>query len=382
MDHVAEKTTYFAPAGRASPASLRAMQGKLYRVPLLDSVLDVLPVLVLLLNEERQIIAASRLVCDLYKKSREEILGLRPGELIKCANCQNGPDGCGTSWDCSVCGAVTAVLESQETDQSICRECQVMQQDHDALDLRVTASPLLVAGDKYTCIVIEDIGDTKRRQVLEHTFFHDTLNLTGGILGLGSLLSEMQKRDDQDSRECLDAMMDASRQLLEEIEIHRDLVYAEAGELKVLKAPVNVDRLLQDLHRLYSHHHVGKERRIKIDNGIQDALYTDGRILGRVLGNMIKNALEATEAGGCITIACESRCGEAVFSVHNAMVMPDDVQLQIFKRSFSTKGAIGRGIGTHSMKLFGEKYLGGKVGFTSRAPEGTVFTLTLPKEDA
>jgi signal transduction histidine kinase len=31
------------------------------------------------------------------------------------------------------------------------------------------------------------------------------------------------------------------------------------------------------------------------------------------------------------------------------------------------------------MKLFGERYLGGSVAFTSRAPEGTVFSLTLPK---
>mgnify|MGYP006293419399 CR=1 len=34
----------------------------------------------------------------------------------------------------------------------------------------------------------------------------------------------------------------------------------------------------------------------------------------------------------------------------------------LFKRSFSTKG-VGRGIGTYSMKLFGEKYLKGKVDF-------------------
>ena len=60
-------------------------------------------------------------------------------------------------------------------------------------------------------------------------------------------------------------------------------------------------------------------------------------------------------------------------------VMPEDTQMQVFQRSFSTKAASGRGIGTHSMKLFGERYLGGKVAFTSRESEGTTFTLTLPK---
>jgi signal transduction histidine kinase len=32
------------------------------------------------------------------------------------------------------------------------------------------------------------------------------------------------------------------------------------------------------------------------------------------------------------------------------------------------------------MKLFGERYLGGRVDFISREPEGTTFTLTLPKK--
>ena len=39
------------------------------------------------------------------------------------------------------------------------------------------------------------------------------------------------------------------------------------------------------------------------------------------------------------------------FSVHNAAVMPPEVQMQVFQRSFSTKSEAGRGIGTHSMKL-------------------------------
>jgi signal transduction histidine kinase len=54
------------------------------------------------------------------------------------------------------------------------------------------------------------------------------------------------------------------------------------------------------------------------------------------------------------------------------------IQLQIFQRFFSTKGP-GRGLGTYSMKLFGERYLKGKVDFSSQAPQGTTFTVTLRK---
>ncbi|MCP4426270.1 MAG: ATP-binding protein, partial [Chloroflexi bacterium] len=52
--------------------------------------------------------------------------------------------------------------------------------------------------------------------------------------------------------------------------------------------------------------------------------------------------------------------------------MPRDVQLQVFQRSFSTKGS-GRGLGTYSMKLLSERYLDGRVSFQSSLAEGTIF---------
>ncbi|MHB8902919.1 MAG: ATP-binding protein [Thermoguttaceae bacterium] len=105
----------------------------------------------------------------------------------------------------------------------------------------------------------------------------------------------------------------------------------------------------------------------------------DPRLLARVHGNMIKNAVEATPEGERVTIGCEDRGRHVAFVVSNPTVMPEKVSLQIFQRSFSTKGEAGRGIGTYSIKLLGETYLGGRVSFTSRDPEGTTFTLVVPK---
>ena len=63
--------------------------------------------------------------------------------------------------------------------------------------------------------------------------------------------------------------------------------------------------------------------------------------------------------------------------VMNPSAMPEEVRMQIFQRSFSTKGK-GRGIGTYSLKLLGETYLKGEVGFTSAEDEGTRFFIRLP----
>ena len=94
---------------------------------------------------------------------------------------------------------------------------------------------------------------------------------------------------------------------------------------------------------------------------------------------MLKNALEATPPQDTVTMSCEDLRRFRNVLVNNSTVMPQDVQLQVFQRSFSTKGEAGRGIGTYSMKLFGERYLGGEVDFVSRDSEGTTFRLRLPK---
>jgi sensor histidine kinase regulating citrate/malate metabolism len=59
--------------------------------------------------------------------------------------------------------------------------------------------------------------------------------------------------------------------------------------------------------------------------------------------------------------------------------MPRDVQLQVFQRSFSTKGP-GRGIGTYSIRLLVSRYLHGTVDFESSKEQGTTFRVHLPFE--
>jgi sensor histidine kinase regulating citrate/malate metabolism len=82
-----------------------------------------------------------------------------------------------------------------------------------------------------------------------------------------------------------------------------------------------------------------------------------------------------------VTLGWSERDGGIEFAVHNPTVMPEEVQLQLFQRSFTTKG-VGRGIGTYSMKLLGETYLAGRVAFDSHPETGTTFTLWLPKQAA
>jgi sensor histidine kinase regulating citrate/malate metabolism len=97
----------------------------------------------------------------------------------------------------------------------------------------------------------------------------------------------------------------------------------------------------------------------------------------RVIGNMVKNALEACRPGDTVTLRCRASHDGIEFDVHNPGAMPRNVQLQVFQRSFTSKGD-GRGLGTYSMKLLSERYLGGRVSFTSEAVSGTTFSAWYP----
>nr|WP_278336331.1 ATP-binding protein [Desulfonispora thiosulfatigenes] len=98
-------------------------------------------------------------------------------------------------------------------------------------------------------------------------------------------------------------------------------------------------------------------------------------LVRRVLNNMVKNAVEASDDEP-VTIEVLSELNDIIFKVHNCQYISRDIQLQIFKRSFSTKEK-GQGIGTYSMKLLGEKYLAGEVSFSTEKRLGTTFTFRL-----
>jgi signal transduction histidine kinase len=372
--------TCFAPAGRDSEDEFCQKMRQLESASPLKESLDAMPTLVMVLNTNRQIVAANRSLLAALRAAIADILQRRPGEALGCVRAELGPDGCGTGPYCVRCGAVQAILESQNQDRQAVRECRILVDGPEgmkSLDLKVTVTPLLVGQEKFYIATAEDIGPVKRLLALQRTFFHDVLNTAGCIRGYARYLLD---EPDGDRESCEEIALLAD-QLIDAIQAHRDLVQAESGDLQTMPRPIRTRAALEELRLQYLRHSTAIDRAIELDELWDGLVVTDRQLLLRVLGNMLKNALEATPSGGTVSIACAERGDEVLFSVHNQQIMPEDVQLQVFQRSFSTKGQPGRGVGTYSMKLFGERYLGGRVSFASRTPDGTTFTLVLPKRN-
>ena len=370
--------TEYAPAGRSTDAEI-LQQAELVRqhVPgleMLDSVQDAL----FLLNANRQVVYANAAGSALLALNDPDgVLGSRPGEILDCDRAFVNPGGCGTTLACSTCGASQALLVGLEGRESS-EEVRITQKvTGDALDLRVWGKPVSVAGETYVLLTMRDNRDQKRRRALERIFFHDILNTAGAMEGCLELLREPGL-----SSEALEDVVQIApklaRQLVEEIRSFQMLSGAERNSLAVEPEEIGTLPLLNDILESYRYHEAAAERVLALEpSAVSLTIETDRGILTRVLGNLVKNALEASAPQQTVRVGVSSEADTVTFHVHSSLVMPEEVRLQIFRRSFSTKGA-GRGLGTYSVKLLTEKYLQGQVSFRSVEEEGTTFFVTIP----
>lgn len=369
--------TRFAPAERAAAADLRRQIAYFSAETLTRQLLDALPGILTILNEHRQIVYANQaLLALLGMESSQSFSGLRPGEALECIHSRRAEGGCGTQENCSTCGAVLSILAGLAGQKDV-RECRITSIRHgwmEAMDLLVQAVPLAYRDEKFTIFAVSDISHEKRRIALESLFFHDVLNVAGSIKGFAELLRDY---DPDDKEELYPLIHDAAARVIDEIQAQRTVAAAENKELQVRPGKIHSGSFLRHLLDIYRRHETAANRRLLLAGDAVDTEFvSDHTLLGRILGNMIKNALESSRAGETITVGCRLADDRIEFSVHNPVVIPRQAQLQIFQRSFSTKGE-GRGLGTYSMRLL-SWYLRGEVTFTSDEKAGTVFRASYP----
>ncbi len=370
------------PVGRATSEEVESLRQKIMLDRFLPAMLEAIPDYALVLNEGRQVVAANRrLIEDFGIGEMETLLGRRPGEVMGCLFSGFGPDGCGSGKRCSTCGTTKAVTESMQSGSRAVYECRLTRPwDQGApSELEVTATPLEIDDTPLTICILKDISANKRRTVLEKVFFHDVMNTAGGIRGIATQLLEGNWEEPEQEATYKQWMVELSDRLIEEISHQRKLLAAENGDFRPDLGLVSVPKLLSEVHALYASHDIADGRHLVLRDFPDSTILSDASVLHRILGNLVKNALEATERGETVTLSGEDSAEQITFSVHNPGVMPEEIQLQLFQRSFSTKADEGRGLGTYSVKLFGERYLKGKVSFVSRAPEGTTFRFSVPK---
>jgi PAS domain S-box-containing protein len=119
------------------------------------------------------------------------------------------------------------------------------------------------------------------------------------------------------------------------------------------------------------------ELALELDESLPSVL-ADPDQLTQVLGNLVRNAIQAMSDGGCLTVrtAVESPEWLALSVVDTGAGISEENLNKIFEPLFTTK-AKGIGLGLALVKMIAEGH-GGTIGVESRIGEGSTFTVRLP----
>jgi signal transduction histidine kinase len=342
---------------------------------------DLDPNPLVVLGQDRRILYANPAARALSEPHNgEPIEGRKLGEILRCVHDQE-PAGCGDTPACLYCGANHAIRTGLggAPQTSECHVTASTASGESSLEFSIQSRPVEWNGEQAVFCALNDISHEKRRRVLERTFFHDILNTASAVQSLSDvLLMERKDLDSDEMADLLKMMRDSCGVMLDEIRSQQMLLAAENGQLSPYWKQVAITDCMAEAAMIASHLTPAAEKSIvPMYPAGRTTFRTDPILLGRVLMNLLKNALEASPTGAEVRLAGRLADSRVEFSVWNPGVVPEEARLRIFQRSFSTKGA-GRGIGTYSVRLFAEGYLGGEVSFTSSENDGTTFAVSLP----
>ncbi|MBN2069666.1 MAG: HAMP domain-containing histidine kinase [Opitutales bacterium] len=325
----------------------------------------------IVLDDNRQILLANRKMLEwLGISEMNDISGKTLGEALRCSNLSDGGT-CGHTKYCPYC-FFNSIFEQIVSENC---ELEIPLNDEKGSCFRAFSRQFHTPGKVLTAILLVDITEEKRRKMLERTFFHDLLNSVSALEGSLALLNEIG-REEGDYDSVLEIALGCAEHMSGEIRFAQKLTLARENNLSIQTKSVSAYEIARAVRQMLKIMSESKGVALKLKCDEACLLETDETLLSRSLINLLKNAIEASSKGETVTLNIAREGSSIRFDVCNNAEMPLQVSQNIFKYAFSTKGP-GRGIGTYSVKLFIEKYLGGHVSCKS-GKEGTVFSIVLP----
>jgi two-component system phosphate regulon sensor histidine kinase PhoR len=210
---------------------------------------------------------------------------------------------------------------------------------------------------------------------------HELRTPVTALIGYAKTLREPEFAEDPIMRrEFLERMERQGDRLLRLVE---NLLTASRIESRQL--PVSISRVLfEDIVREVVEELSVEVERIKVDVPADlPVLHTDRQLLGRVVRNLLDNALKYSPEGTPCEIQARAQGDHLVFSVKDAGIgIPPELLPRIFERfyqvdSSTTRVFRGAGLGLSLVKDLLD-HLGGTIEVQSAPDQGSTFTVTLP----
>ena len=184
------------------------------------------------------------------------------------------------------------------------------------------------------------------------------------------------------ARESLADCVEESERVLAMLNTLMDITEAEAGMMKLHRAPVDLCQLVREVMELYQY--VAEERKLAIHTELptQCEASVDGNRIRQVFANLLDNAIKYTPEGGSVTISIRDEPEQAVTIFRDTgMGIPAEEQEKIWARLYrgdKSRSQRGLGLGLSLVKAVVEAH-GGKVTVESQVNAGATFTVKLLK---
>jgi|SRR5680860_367130 len=206
-----------------------------------------------------------------------------------------------------------------------------------------------------------------------------------GIRWSTDLLMSEKDSLDTDQFGYISGIQDSTTRMIRLVNDLLDVTKIDAGGMKIKLQEVNLEELIKivikELKSFAMANNV--EIALKVDEGLRKVKTDDIRIK-LVMQNFIDNAIKYVgKESGKVLIHLKNENDEVVFSVtDNGLGIPKEEQGKIFEKFFrgdgiAKKQTIGTGLGLYIAKAAIEESKG-KIGFTSKQDEGSVFWFSLP----
>ena len=164
------------------------------------------------------------------------------------------------------------------------------------------------------------------------------------------------------------------------------LARADAGHLVVQQNPVYLEDVVDDATRSVRQLADAQGVRVQVGNLVEAPLRGDAHLLGRIVLNLLDNAIKHVAPGGTVTVGMERGQGEVTVSVVDTGTgIPAEAVGRLFERFFRAEasrarhddGASGAGLGLAIARKIAEVH-GGRLDLVASRPGHTEFRLTLP----
>lgn len=235
-------------------------------------------------------------------------------------------------------------------------------------------------------VVLEDQTELQRLERVRRDFVANVSHELRTPLASIRLLIETLLAGAKDDAEVAVRMLnqvisevEALTQLAQEL---LDLSMIEAGQMPMQMESVKVRDVIED--QVHHFEPQAQQKQITLNNTAPIGLRADldRKLIGRVLGNLIHNAIKFTPKAGQITIGAEATTEQITISVRDtgAGIPPEDLP-RIFERFYKVdqaRGKSGTGLGLAIARHVVEAH-GGKIWAESKPGKGAVFFFTVPK---